>query len=820
MENLWKDLRYAVRMLTRSPGFAVIVILTLGLGIGANTAIFSVFNGMLWRHLPVKDPQQVVVLAGKARNADFFTPISYPDFQDYRKLTAAFSDVAAYQLNPVNLKADGPPERAWAEVVTGNYFSMFGLQAATGRLFNADEGWVPGQDAIVVLSHKYWQKRFGGNTAVIGGTVHVNQHLFTIIGVAPESFHGAYYFLEPDFYVPLGELAILDNSRAGDFTNRRNAFLRVMARLQPGVTASQAAAMAQPLDQRLSQEFPEAHQDLSLAVFPELAARPEAGFGGFMTTALSIFLVLSGLVLLIASANVANLILARANGRRKELATRTAMGASRARMMRQLLTESIVLALCGGAVGLLFARWVASLLMSIHVATDIPIRLFDVQMDWRIFAFSFSVAIATGVVAGLVPAIQASKTNLADTLKAGGRSGDGSAGHSRFRNVLVVTQVAVSVLLLACAGLFARSLRNSAQVDMGFRPDHVLMLNVDLGLQGYSADQGQRFYQQVRERVASIPGVRDAAVSAFIPMGMETTMVDVQPEGQVNYDKSKPETSVNNMVQPGYFTTVGVPLVSGREFSAADSPGAPPVAIVNDTFAKKIWPGQDPIGKSFRTQKNGQLIRVVGQARTGKYFFLYEPPQMCVYFPLAQHYNASATLMVHTESDPLQFIVPVREQIRQLDPTLPVYDVQTMDAHVQYGKPLLPARIGAMLVGAFGLLGLALATVGVYGVVSYSVSQQTQEIGIRTAVGAQRRDILAMVLKKGMTMSAIGTAIGAAIAAFTIRALHSVLYGVQSTDIPLLAMVSAVLLFVAFTATCIPALRATHVDPVVALRGE
>jgi len=820
MENLWKDLRYAVRMLIKSPGFAIVVILTLGLGIGANTAIFSVFNGMLWRHLPVKDAQHLVVLSGKARNLDFFTPISYPDFQDYRKLTAAFSDVAAYTPNPVNFRADGRPERAWAELVTGNYFSMFGLQAALGRLFTGDEGWVPGKDALVVLSHKYWQERFGGNPAVIGQPVHVNQHLFTIIGVAPESFHGAYYFLEPDFYLPLGELATLDKSRASDFTNRGSGILRVMARLKPGVTAAQAAAMAQPLDQRLSQEFPESHKDLSLAVFPELAARPEPGFGGFMTTALSIFMVLTGLVLLIASANVANLILARANGRRKELATRTAMGASRTRMVRQLLTESVLLAICGGAVGLALARWVASLLMSIHVATDIPIRLFDVQMDWRIFAFSFFVAVVTGVVAGFVPAVQASKTNLADTLKAGGRSGDSSAGHSRFRNVLVVTQVAISVLLLACAGLFVRSLRNSAQVDMGFRADHVLMLNVDLGLQGYKEDQGQRFYQQVRDRVASIAGVRDAAASAFIPMGLEATTVDIKPEGQVNYDKSKSETAFNNMVQPGYFTTVGVPLISGREFTEADSASAPPVAIVNDTFAKKIWPGQDPIGKSFRTQKDGQLIRVVGQTRTGKYLFLYEPPQMYVYFPLAQRYNPSATLMVHTQSDPTRFAEAVREQIRQLDPTLPVFDVQTMDAHVQYGKPLLPARIGAMLVGAFGLLGLALATVGVYGVVSYSVSQQTREIGIRTAVGAQRLNILALVLKQGMTMSVIGTAIGVAIASFIIRALHSILYGVQSTDMLTLAIISSLLLLVAFTATCIPALRATRVDPVVALRGE
>ncbi|HMI51846.1 MAG TPA: ABC transporter permease [Candidatus Saccharimonadales bacterium] len=820
MENLGKDLRYAVRMLLKNKGFAFVAILTLGLGIGASTAIFSVFNGMLWRHLPVKDADQLVVLAANPRNTDFFTPISYPDFLDYRKLDSAFADVAAFSPTPVNFGADGRPERVWAELVSGNFFSMLGVPAAPGRMFSADEGWVPGKDALVVLSHKYWLKRFAGDPAVVGRSVQVNQHPFTIIGVAPENFHGAYYFLEPDFYLPLSELATLDSTQLTALTNRGSAMFRVIGRLRPGVTATQAAAIAQPLDQRLSQEFPEVHKDVSLAVIPELAARPEPGFGGFMTTALSVFMALAGLVLLIASANVANLILARANGRRKELATRTAMGASRVRMVRQLLTESVLLSLCGGAAGLVLAYWVGLFLTSIRVSPDIPVRLFDVQMDWRIFVFGFVAAVLTGVIAGLVPAVQASKTNLADTLKAGGRSGGGAAGHSRFRNALVVTQVAVSVLLLACAGLFLRSLRNSAQVDMGFRVDHLLMLNVDLGLQGYQEDRGQRFYEQLRTRVSSLPGVRGAAASAYIPMGLGAALVDIKPDGQVVDGKTANEAAIQNSVQPGYFAALGVPLISGREFTEADSATAGNVAIVNDAFAKKIWPNQDPLGKTFRTTKDGQPIQVVGLTRTGKYLFLYEAPQMYVYFPLAQRYSSSATLMVHSEGDPASLTAAVREQISQLDSTLPVFDVQTMAAHVQYGKPLLPARIAAMLVGAFGLLGLALATVGVYGVVSYSVSQQTQEIGIRTALGAQRRNILGLVLKQGMTMSLLGTALGAAIASVVLRALHSILYGVRSTDIATLASVSGLLLLVAFTATCIPALRATRVDPVIALRGE
>ena len=820
MENLWKDLRHAMRALVKSPGFAVVAMLALGLGIGANTAIFSVFHGMLWRPLAVKDPQQIVAVATQVRGVDFPLNLSYPDVQDYRQMKAVFSDLIAYTPSPVNFGAEGRPERAWVELVSGNYFSMLGLEAAKGRTFAPDEGWVPNKDALIVLGYKYWQRRFGGDESVIGRTVQVNQHPFTIIGVAPESYHGAYYFLEPDFYMPLTTVGLLDAEQKDVLNDRKASYLRVLGRLQPGVTAAQAMAAAGPLDQRLAKEFPDARKDTTTLVIPELKARPEPGLGGFMSKAVAVFMSLVGLVLLIACANVANLILARANGRRKEIATRTALGASRWRMARQLLTESVLLALCGGMVGLVFARWAAMGLMSIHIPSDIPLRLFDLRMDWRIFAFSFAAALMTGVVAGLVPALQASRTNLADILKAGGRSGGASAGHHRFRNALVVAQVAVSLLLLACAGFFIRSFQNSANTDMGFRPDHTLMMSIDIGLQGYTEERGQQFYKQLRDRVKSLPGVRDASISAHIPMGYDNSLVNVFPEGQVTDDKAKTETAFDDMVQPNYFHTEGVPVIEGREFTEADTATVPKVAIINEMFAKTIWPGQDPIGKTFRTERNGPVIQVVGLTRTGKYVFLYETPQLYVYFPMAQHYASGATLVVFTESDPQRLVEPVREQIRELDAGLPVFDVTTMEEHVKYGKPLLPARLGAMLVGAFGLLGLVLASVGVYGVVSYSVSQRTQEIGIRSALGAQRLSVLGMVLKQGMKMALIGTGIGIALAFALFRGLHSVLYGVKSTDVVTLTTVSVLLLGVAFLASYLPAVRATRVDPVVALREE
>ena len=820
MESLLKDLRYGLRMLLKSPGFAAVAVLALGLGIGANTAIFSVFNGMLWRPLPAKDPQQLVVVASKGTLVDFPSNLSYLDFLDYRELKTVFTDLIAYSPSPVNIGAEGRPERAWAEMVSGNYFSMLGVDAVRGRTFAADEGWVPGKDPLVVLSYKYWQKRFGGDPRVIGRTVTMNQHAFTIIGVIPANYRGADYFLEPDLYLPLTTVGLLQPDDA-DMLNRRGAAdLRVLGRLAPGVTVAQALAAAAPTDQRLAKEFPDTHKGQALVVIPELNARPEPGLGGFMSTAMAVFMVLVGLVLLIACANVANLILARANGRRKEMATRTALGASRWRMVRQLLTESALLALCGGIVGLAFARWAAYGLMSIQIPGDLPLKLFDLRMDWRIFGFSFLIAIATGVAAGLVPALQASRTDIAETLKAGGRSGGASTGHHRFRNALVICQVAVSLLLLACAGFFVRSFQNSAREDMGFRQDHTLMMSLDLGLQGYKEERGQQFYKQLSERVKSLPGVKDAAITSYIPMGYENSMVNIFPEGEVTTEKTQTEAAFDDMAQPEYFRAAGVPVIEGREFTEADTAKSPQVAIINEAFAKKIWPGQNAVGKVFRTSKDSAPIQVVGMTRTGKYMFLYETPQMFVYFPMVQRYNNTATLIVHSEDDPRRLVEPVRQQIQQLDAGLPVYGISTMEAHVKYGKPLLPARLGAMLVGAFGLLGLVLASVGVYGVVSYSVSQRTQEIGIRTAMGAQPLNVMAMVLRQGMTMAGIGTGVGLVLALLLFRGLHSMLYGVKSTDLVTLVSVSALLLGVALIASYVPALRATRVDPVVALREQ
>lgn len=819
MENLRKDLRYAIRMLVKSPAFTLIAVLALGFGIGANTAIFSVFNGMLWRPLPVKDPQQIVVVTEGKRGQTFPLPLSYLDFMDYRQLKSVFSDLAAFAPSPINFNAGGRPERAWTGFVSGNYFSMLGVEAIRGRTFSKDEGWVASKDPLIVLNYRYWQQRFGADPRIIGQTVQINQHAFTIIGVLPQSFHGTYYFIDPDFYIPLTMVPTLDPSNPEILNHREAADFRVVGRLLPGVTPAMAQAAAEPTNRRLAEQYPDSHKEVFLQVEPELHARPEPGLGGFMATVSAVFMALVGLVLLIACANVANLILARANGRRKEIATRIALGATRWRMVRQLLTESILLAFMGGLAGLLLARWVAMGLLSIQIPTDVPIRLFDLKMDWRIFTFSFIAAMLTGLAAGIIPALQTSRTDLAETLKEGGRSG-GGAGRHRMRNILVIGQVTVSLLLLACAGFFIRSFQNSARVDMGFRVENTLLLSMDVGLQGYNEQRGQQFYQQLIDRVKALPGVRAAAISSFIPMGYDNAIVSVYLPEHASSDKSAVETAFSNSVQPGYFGTAGVPVIQGREFTAADTSTAPLVAIINEAFAKKIWPGQDPVGKTFQKERNGPVIQVVGLTRTGKYLFLYESPVTYVYFPLAQSYNSTATIFVHTDSDPLRQIEPVREQIRQLDANLPVYGVTSMDSHVRYGKPLLPARLGAILVGVFGILGLALAAVGVYGVVSYSVSQRTQELGLRTALGAQRSDVIKLVLRQGLGLALVGVFIGLVLALVLARAIRAVLYGVTSIDYLTLVLVSVLLFAVAFVATYVPALRATQVDPVDALRHE
>ena len=820
MSTFFQDIRYGVRMLYKNPGFTVVAALALALGIGVNTAIFSVFDGFLLRPLPVRAPEQLVVLAVKDSRLEFPHVLSYPDYLDYRDDTKIYSDLIAYSPAAVNLTADGRGDRSWVEMVTGNYFSMLGVGTFQGRIFSPEEGKKLNADPLVVLSYGFWQRRFGGDPSAIGKIVRVNNHPFTIIGVTPEGFHGTEGFFDPDFYVPLMMIDQLFPGSGSSLTERGSPGFRVMGRLQPGMTAQQAAVATNLLTQRLGREYPDTNKNQKMYVYPELRSRPEPGTNEFIPRVAAIFMALVGLVLLIACANVANLILARALSRRKEIAIRMALGASSLRLVRQLMTESVILGLLGGLAGFVLAQWAASALSAVRLPTDLPLRLFDIKLDWRIFLFNLVIALGTGFLAGFFPALQGTRSDVNEALKGGGRSSAGSPIRHRLRNALVVSQVAVSLLLLISAGLLIRSLKKSENADLGFKTDHLLMMSFDVGLQGYDPPQGKQFYQQLLDRVNALPGVRSASMSRMIPMGYDASFDDIHVEGQPSTNKEEKQSAFNDVVTSGYFQTMRIPLLQGRGFTLQDSESAPPVAIVNEAMAQQFWPGLDPLGKRFQVNNGGPYLQIVGIAKTGKYLYLYEAPRSFFYQPLAQSYQTPMTLEVYTEDDPRSLIAAIREQIRSLDSNLPVYAVNTMSSHIRDGKAMLPARLAATLVGVFGLLGLLLAAVGIYGVMSYSVSQRTQEIGVRMALGAEPNEVVRLVLKQGMLLALIGLGIGLILSFLATRAMRTILYGVSSTDIVTFGVISLLLALVALLASYIPARRATKVDPLMALRCE
>ncbi len=821
METLIRDVRYGFRALIKAPGFAFVSIFALALGIGVNTAIFSVFNNLLFHPLPVKNPQQLVLLAVKQPGIELPVGIvSYPDYLEYRNLRNVYSDVVAYTPVPVNLSSAGQGDRCWASMVTANFFTMLGVEAIRGRTFSANEGQEMGADPLIVLSYGFWKQRFGGDPSAVGKVVLLNNHPFTIIGIAPENFHGVQSLLDPDFFVPLTMTEEVYPGSQKALLNRGQFNLNLMGRLQPGVSVKQSEEATNIVTRQLSREFPETNKGQVLKVYPELRARPEPATGDLIPRLAFIFMTLVGLVLLIACANVANLSLARSLARRKELAIRISLGSSPFRVVRQVLTESMILGVFGGIAGFILACWAISLLAAIRLPSDIPIRLFEATIDWRIFGFNLSIALLTGILAGLLPAFQGSRADVNETLKEGGRSSTGAPVHHRLRSALVVSQVAVSLLILICAGLLIRSMKNAEKADLGFQTDHLLAMSFDVRLQGYDPSRGAQFYKQVIDRVKALPGVRSASLSLLIPMGYDAQFESVYPEGHAPIQKSEAEIAFSNNVDPGYFQTMRIPIVAGRTFTPNDNESSLQVAVINETMAQRFWPGQDPIGKRFQTSLNGPLTQVVGVTRPGKYLYLYEPPRSFFYVPLAQKYRTPITLELFTQGDPLNYVSAVRAQIHDLDPSLPVYDVKTMESHIMDGKAMLPARLAASIAGIFGLLGLALAVIGIYGVMSYSVSQRTHELGVRMALGARPWNLIRMVFRQGLSLTLTGLTIGLVLALLVTRLMKSILYGVSATDWVIFTGVSIVLTFVAGLACYIPAYRAARVDPLIALRYE
>lgn len=812
-ETLFQDIRYGLRLLRRSPSFALAAIVTLGLGIGVNTAVFSVVNAILLRPLPVRDSDRLVVIASQHASGRTLRGVSFEDLQDYRRATVdLFEDIAGYSVGFLGLAPDGmQPQRVLVTWVTGNYFPLLDLRPALGRLIRADEA-SPGRiDPVVVLGYSTWQRRFGGDPSVVGRSVMVNGRPCTIVGVAPPDFPGTFAFSESELYLPLNW-----QSAAG-FDDRRTRGLHAIARLRAGVTIGNAQAAASVVAERLALRYPDSNADVGIRVLPERLARPEED--QFRTNALgaAIMLAMVILVMTIAAVNVTDLLLARTASRHRELAIRTALGAGRGRLVRQLVTESLVLAFLGGGAGLLLGTWVARALATMRLPGDLPVRL-DFRLDGRVLAYSLTVAVLTGLLVGLASAVRVSRVNP-DRILRGSR--EGSPIHRRgIRGLHVVAQISCCFVLLSVAGAFVRSLSEAERADLGFRPEDVLNIHMDVGQLGYSEAQGRAFFDEVDRRVRSIPSVQNASFAFTIPMGYIRVSTAIEAEGQPVDSDGRVSTGLN-MVSAEYFQTMGIPIVRGRSFDRADADLSRPVAVVNQRLADMLWPGQDPIGRSLKSPgQDSRRIKVVGVATTGKYQFLFEDPQPYLYLPIAQAYTGLRVLQVRASISPAALAPVAEREIRRLEPDLPLYDVQSMTQALGSGLGFFPVRVAAVAAAAFGLLAFALSIVGLYGVTSYLAGQRTHEIGVRIAIGATKRQIVRLVLANGATLVVLGIGAGMVMTFAGSRVVDRFLFGVSVYDPLTLVSVVPLLGGVTLIACAIPAWRAARVDPAIALRSE
>jgi predicted permease len=812
VDALWLDVVFALRLLRKSPTFAAALVLTLALGVGVNTAVFSVVNAFILRPLPVRDADRLVVLASQHASERTLHGLSFADLQDYRLATPdVFDDIAGYSVGFVGLApATGRPDRVLATWVTGNYFALLDLRPAVGRLVRADEGRSGRVDAVAVLGYSTWQRRFGGDRSVIGKRVLVNGTPCTVVGVAPHGFPGTFAFSESELYLPL-------NWRAGgSLDDRRGRGLHALARLRPGVSIEKAQAALTAVAARLAREHPESNANIGVRVVPERLARPEED--QFRTNAVGagVMLAMVAIVMIVAVVNVTNLLLARATGRRQELAIRAALGAGRGRLIQQMMAEGLVIATLGGGLGLLLGTWSARALAAIRLPGDLPVR-FDFQLDGRVLAYTATAALAAGLLVGFVPARRMSGADLNLTLRQIRHSPENL---HRVRDLLVVAQIALCFVLLAVAGLFARSLLAAERADLGFRPEGVLNVHMDVGQLGYTEQRARAFFDAVSERVRSLPGVENLSFAFTIPMGYVRVNAAVEAEGQAR-DRSERLLAGKNIVSPGYLQTMGVQLLRGRDFGDMDTAHDRPVAIVNQRLAELLWPARDPIGRRFRSVGQGEpWIEIVGVTNTGKYEFLFEDPRPYFYVPVTQEFVGLRVLQVRTSLAPEALAPSIARVIRDLEPNLPIYDVQTMSRALGSGLGFFPIRVGAVSSAVLGALAFALAMVGLYGVVSYLASQRAHEIGVRMAVGATERDILRLVLRDGMQLVIAGLAIGALATLACSRIVGRFLFGIPALDPLTVAGVTPLLACVALMACAIPAWRAARADPTTVLRAE
>jgi predicted permease len=825
LETFGNDLRYALRRMRRSPGFTALAVLTLAFGLSVNATVFSLVSSMFLRPLPVKDAERLVLVLRRPPGSELLGGMSWSDYQDYRSGVPELSEMLALAYRPAHLSVDGhAPDRTWIEAVSGNYFSMLGVTPGIGRLFLPGEGRQPNADPVAVLGHDYWRTRLGGDPNVIGRTAVVNGRPLAIVGVAPPGFSSAQWAMAPSAFVLATMMPTLFPGGESILQRRDSGAFKVMARLAPGVTEAQATGAVRAFARRLAEEHRPDDANTRVFVRPERLTRPEPSFSTFVPFAVGVFAVMAGLVLFTACANVANLMFARAIARRSEIGIRGALGAGRRRLIGQLLTESIVMALLAGAVGMLLSYGSGIVLARLSaVAGDVPIRP-DERWDWLPVAGATLVSLAAGVATGLFPALRATRVDPLTVVR-GGLFTEGPERHF-FRSGLVASQVAFSVAVLVCGGLFVRSLLELSTHDLGFRTDRLLLASVDLGLQGYGEERGRRLLDRLLERVRALPGVESAALGSSVPLdAFMTTRAVASPESSGTNDPGKEANAWRtglNRVDPAYFETLGVTLLLGRGLEGRDDGSSPRVAVVNETFADRLWPGEDAVGKRFRWQSGGDPIEVAGVVRNGKYLMLGEAPRPFVYLPIAQEYGAPATLHVRSRTeDPLALAPALREVIRGLDPDLPVFNVGTMDEHLRSSAfAYLPMRVAAVAASAQGLIALALAVMGVYGVAAFSVTRRTRDIGIHVALGASKADVFRLASGSAFRPTVLGLALGLAASFGLARLLVGLLYGLDPIDVPVFSAVAALMLGVSLLACWLPARRALHLDPAEALRQD
>ncbi|MGA9769122.1 MAG: ABC transporter permease [Blastocatellia bacterium] len=802
METLLKDVRFGVRMLVKNPGFAVVAVIALALGIGANTAIFSVVNAVLLRPLPFEAPDRLMVIRETKLPQFPEFSVAPGNFLDWQKQSTVFEQMAAIQTSPFNLVGTGEPERLQGQRVTDGFFAMLGAQPQIGRVFMPEED-QPGHSNVVILSHGLWQRRFGGDPNILSQTIMLNGQSFNVVGVMPPTFR--YGGRNTELWTPIAFTAQDSQQHGGHY-------IQAIGRLKPGVTLEQTQEELSAIAVRLAEQYPNSNAGWNVKVMPLLESAVRS-----IKPTLLVLLGAVAFVLLIACANVANLLLARAASRQKEVAIRTALGATRLRIIRQMLTESVLLSIAGGAVGLLLALWGINLLLSL-APEDLP-RVRDVSLDGKVLAFTIGITLLTGLIFGLVPALQASKPNLNETLKDAGRGSTEGGRHHIIRSGLVVFEIATALVLLVGAGLMIKSFLQLQQVDPGFNSSNALVVNVSLPKKKYpEADQQEAFYSQLLRKVSTLPGVQTAGASCVLPL-TDDFVLGFEIQGRPPYAPGDEPSTNYYSVTPDYFKAMGIPLLKGRLFTEQDSKNAPRVVIINESMAKQIFPDEDPLGKRIHVTNGPVTYReIVGIVGDVKQYGLDQKTPVQTYEPFLQEPFSFMSLVVRTAGEPTSLSAAIRSEVLSIDSEQPVSSIKTLDQILS--TSVAQQRFAMLLFGVFGAVAMVLAAVGIYGVMSYSVTERTHEIGIRMALGAGQREVLRLIVGHGMILTLIGIGVGLGAAFALTRLMSSFLFGVSVTDIMTFAVISASLTVVALTACVVPARRAMKVDPMIALRYE